>query len=186
MTVTPGDPRAGDPVKIRVDGFRDARSVTPAFPFSEEDRQTSEPAPFLTEPNRRRPDVYTLRGGEELYLPLRRTGPASFETASFRWPDEGLWFTTPRFFVGDKLWAFRKRVRVRDGGPPPSTSQQVIELELVDEAAPGRPPDWAKPIAYALIAGFALAALALAVIVARLVRRWSSPAATQMAKTGAT
>lgn len=167
MTVIPGNPRVGDPVKIRVDAFRAVQEVTPKLPFEEKIRQTSAPAPFLARSSRA-PDIYTLRGGKRVYIPLRRTGPASFETATFTLPDEGSWWTTPRFFLDDKVWAFRERVYVRKDGPSSSASR-VIWVHLVDEAAPGNPPAIAKPMAYAVILAFALLALALAVFVARLI-----------------
>lgn len=173
MTVIPGDPRVGDPVKIRVDGFRAVQEVTPKIPFEEKIRQTSDPAPFLAKSSRA-PDLYTLRGGKHKYIPLRRTGPASFETETFTFSKEGSWWTTPRFFLDDKVWAFRERVYVRDGGPPPSSASQVIRVHLVDEAAPGNPPDFARPMAYVVISAFALFAFALAIFVARLIKEAGS------------
>lgn len=173
MTVIPGNPRVGDPVKVRVDAFRDVQEVTPKLPFEEKIRQTSDPAPFLSRSSRA-PDLYTLRGGKHMYIPLRRTGPASFETASFTWPKEGSWWTTPRFFLDDKVWAFRERVYVRKDGPPSSSASRVIAVHLVDEAAPGNPPDLAKPMAYVVIIAFALFALALAIFVARLIKEAGS------------
>ncbi|UTI63301.1 hypothetical protein NBH00_18310 [Paraconexibacter antarcticus] len=168
MTVIPGNPRIGDPVKIRVDAFRDVQQVTPKLPFTEKIRQTSDPAPFLAHASRA-PDIYTLRGGKRLYIPLRRTGPRSYETATFSWPKEGSWWTTPRFFLDNKVWAFRERVYVRENGPL-LTAPKVMRVHLVDEAAPGNPPSWARPTAYVIIIAVGLVALMLAMYVARLIR----------------
>ncbi|HWI09655.1 MAG TPA: hypothetical protein VNT54_19305, partial [Solirubrobacteraceae bacterium] len=170
MEISPASPRPGEPVTVRVHGFERVRDVTPKFPFSERIERTDRSAPFLAA-ERKPPELQTFYGGKWIYEPLRRTGPESFETRSLVWPTNGRWMTTPTFYLGDLRWTDRQRITVMDDQPGRrGGGTRTFELELVDESAPARAPEWLKPFAYLGLALVALLGLALAVLQLRMVR----------------
>ena len=169
MTLSPGEPRAGEPVTIRVTGFEDARLVNPKVPTGEKVERTSSPAPFL-EDQRRDPQLIAYYAGTWLRVPLERRGKDAFE-ATLTFPDDGNWRMGPFFYLGDYRWTERISLQVADTGDPAGAGgTRTFPLELAAEGDPVDAPTWLKPIGFALLGALFLAAVWLVVVQLRIVR----------------